>query len=137
MCIAGASSPLPADHGTSKMEQSAPTKAPYRRKDSCDSTTYRSHAKPSRSPDASEILEGSSSLATLTMDLLVSCSKVRRARPGLSHPTTSRDSLYAGAEHILPLVRWAPELPWRKIRSGGVCCGAGMLAAKSSCGSGS
>lgn len=52
-CTARDASPLPTDHFTSQMEQSASTKAPDRRKDSCHSTAYECFAKPTLSPDAS------------------------------------------------------------------------------------
>jgi cytochrome P450 len=52
-CIARDSSPLSTDSSTSQMEQSASPKAPDRRKDNCHSTTNRSHAKPTYSPDTS------------------------------------------------------------------------------------
>jgi Cytochrome P450 len=132
-CIARDPPYLPTNPGTSQMEQSAPTNTPYRRKDNCHSTPHKCVTKSTDSPNPSKVLVESSPLATLPVDLLISRSSTvwPQVQKQPSHPIASRSAHNAQAEHLLPLVRRAAELPRRKIRSGRIHRRAGLLATRS------
>lgn len=85
--LAGDASPLSTDHGTSQVDQPAPTKASAQRKKHYHSTTYRSHAKPASRSHPSQVLARSSRLETYAVDLLAYYWRVYETQTGLSYPT--------------------------------------------------
>ena len=115
------------------MEQWPPTNAPGRRKDNSDTTPDRSFAKSTHNTNAPQVLARSSPLATLTMDLPTYHSRLKRVQVELGRHTAPRRNHYAHAEHILPLVRWAPELPWCEVCPGGIRGSHGVLSTQPPC----